>query len=363
MRNIVRIMTLIFMFNIVAIISAVLFSQLFKNTTIAYTISEHVRHSSVQLIDARTGQTLNLIHNIGEGDILGRSPFWSPDGQRLAFWTIHNRSDSLAFEIKMKGYVIENLSEAYGYFSMPIYGANNQQLYATLPTVNSVPVFLVNDIYPDGEQILSTTLSIPAWSPDGRYIAYLNRYEDLETGESLSAGVNIQEVDLYILDTQSDETINYTTEFDNVTTPFWSPDGSQIAFMRTAQLNAGQIYILDLATREINEIPTDTNAAGSLVWSPNGDYIAFTSNQRDANNTVDGEVMVLNVETSELQNISASPLYDTDPTWSPDGNFIAFASRRDGNQSDIFIANLLTGDLQQLTYTDADEGELFWQPR
>lgn len=361
MRRAIRLLLLLFIFSIAFISSVILLSQQFDNSIIAYTISEDVRHSSVQLIDGRTGQILNVIHNIGEGDILGRSPLWSPDGQRLAFWTIHNRSDSLAFEIEIENYLVTNLTEQYGYFSMPIYGANNQQLYATLPTVINVPISLINDVYPDGEQILASTLSIPEWSPDGRYIAYLNRYEDLETGESLSSGTIAQDIDLYVMDTISGDIINYTIAFNNIGTPIWSPDGTQIAFIAT-QTNFGQIYILDIGTGTINEIPIRTNAVGRLVWSPDSQRIAFTSNQPGENNTLNGEVMVLDIASLEMQNISQSTHYDTDPTWSPDGNLLAFTSRRDGNQSDIFIANIKTGQLRQITFTDANETELIWQP-
>ncbi len=362
MRREIHLILLIFIVNIVFVSSVILLSRQFDNSTIAYTISETVTDFSVQVIDVRTGQTLNMVHNIGEGDILGRSPQWSPDGQRLAFWTIHNRSDSLAFEIEIENYFVTNLTEQYGYFSMPIYGANNQQLYATLPTVINVPISLINDVYPDGEQILASTLSIPEWSPDGQYIAYLNRYEDLETGESLSSGTIAQDIDLYIMDTISGDIINYTIAFNNIGIPIWSPDGTQIAFIAT-QTNFGQIYILDIGTGAINQIPIRTNAVGRLVWSPDSERIAFTSNQPGENNTLNGEVMVLDIASLEMQNISQSTHYDTDPTWSPDGNLLAFTSRRNSNQSDIFIANIATGDLRRLTYTSANETDLSWRPR
>ncbi|GAB5494164.1 MAG: hypothetical protein Phog2KO_43790 [Phototrophicaceae bacterium] len=363
MRLILRILTAIFILNILAILSVILLGQQSSNSVIAYAISETVRDSSVQLIDTRTGHTINLGNDVGEGFIIARSPMWSPDGERIAFWTIHNRSNSLAFEIELDSYTITNLTEAYDYFSMPVYGANNQALYAPVPTASNNPIFLVNETYPNGEQIIASTMSMPQWSPDGRYIAYLNIYQDLETGETLSSGLNFQDIDLYILDTQTSETINYTSEFDNVTMPFWSPDGTQIAFMRATQLNSGKIYLLELATGEIEEIPTDTNAVGNLVWSPDANYIAFTSTQAGNGNETNGEVMILDMRSYEMQNISQAEFYDTEPTWSPDSQFLAFVSRRDGQQNDIYIANIATGELRQLTYTSANEGQPFWRPR
>ncbi len=50
------------------------------------------------------------------------------------------------------------------------------------------------------------------------------------------------------------------------------------------------------------------------------------------------------------------------PTWSPDGRWIAFASDRSGNW-DIFLLELETGQLIQLTDDPGDDTEPDWSRR
>lgn len=63
--------------------------------------------------------------------------------------------------------------------------------------------------------------------------------------------------------------------------PRWSPDGRQLAFLRAVEKDGrpqpAQIYVLDMTGGEARPLTEAIRGAGSPVWSPDGRTIAFAS--------------------------------------------------------------------------------------
>lgn len=59
--------------------------------------------------------------------------------------------------------------------------------------------------------------------------------------------------------------------------------------------------------------------------------------------------------------LTFGPAYDTDPAFSPDGRRLAFASNRSGGRTNIFVLDLRTKQLQQVT-SEVDAGRPAWSP-
>jgi dipeptidyl aminopeptidase/acylaminoacyl peptidase len=59
--------------------------------------------------------------------------------------------------------------------------------------------------------------------------------------------------------------------------PHWSPDGKQIAFVRTVAPARQQIYLLSMDGGEARQLTDMPRGAAAPVWSPDGKSIAFTS--------------------------------------------------------------------------------------
>lgn len=363
MKILFRTLSILFIINILCIVLMTLLSSNSGGVIAATSRDKRLTNQDVTLIDTRTGITLSLLDNFSDDSVMGRTPVWSHNGEYVSFWMFPNRQDRFAYEFDLNEPQLRNLTESQNYASLPVYGADNQRLFTTFLNFNNAAFHLISDTSSLDNPIINGVNGVPVWSPDGRYIAYLAIEEQGDADETIDAGTGNVLPDILVIDVQTGDISNYTAGTNTIGAPVWSPDGSQIIFV-SRQFNFGQIYIITIDTGEMTEIPIRTRAIDRPTWSPDARYLAFTSNQQDENSEFDIEVVILDMETYELQNISHSPLYDTQPAWSPDSRQLAFVSRRLGTQDEIYIANVQTGTLRRLTYTEnLDESDISWRPR
>jgi Tol biopolymer transport system component len=116
--------------------------------------------------------------------------------------------------------------------------------------------------------------------------------------------------------------------------PAWSPDGKTIAFVRLNASLGDPIYVVNSDGSGLRNLtPKPVGAYADPAWSPDGRKLAFVSD-RDGNS----EVYVMNANGKGQRNLTRNPAFDADPAWSPDGRKIAFASKRDGSYG-VYVMN------------------------
>jgi TolB protein len=127
------------------------------------------------------------------------------------------------------------------------------------------------------------------------------------------------------------EMINGKSARGDVQTPAWSPDGRKLAFVSERDGNA-EIYVMNADGSEQENLTRQPATDSHPSWSADGRRIAFVS-RRDGNS----EIYVMNADGSGPRNLTRTPFYDRDPAWSPDGRRIVFLRATRSNRGPLGV--------------------------
>ena len=162
-----------------------------------------------------------------------------------------------------------------------------------------------------------------SFSPDGAQIAYSAAGDD---------GVNW---DIWLKIVGDPLARRLTTDPAAETQAAWSPDGTEIAFLRlrpgsrrgviASQLSAGETYLvspLGGPPRRLSDLP----ARGRPSWSPDGRWLAV-SRARSGSEPPGGIYLISAVSgESRPLTVPKPPAFELNPAFAPDGRAIAYAA-------------------------------------
>ena len=270
-------------------------------------------------------------------------------------------------------------------------------------------------VQPDGTGLTRLTQNdrvdtSPSWSPDGRQIAFRSRVDGSADIFVMDAnGENwrnlIKDPEDSILDDfypewnpQRDLIALYTDRFyspavgcawhrlaimplaggaDNIQvlekplteqeTLGWAPNGRHLAFSSRCDMQREggvDLFQWDIDTDEVIPLTNDGNINASPAYSHDGRFLAYQSVHPGES----ADLYLLNLETGEIANLTNNPeVKDAHPTWSPDDSQIAFVSNRDGND-EIYVIDVIlepfasAANPVNITQHPAKDFEPAWSP-
>jgi TolB protein len=178
----------------------------------------------------------------------------------------------------------------------------------------------------------------PAWSPDGKKIAYVSfegrnsaiYVQDILTGkrELVSAHVGINSA------------------------PAWSPEGSRLAMTLSKDGNT-EIYILSLHSKTLTRMTNHGGIDTEPTWSPDGRKLAFTSDRSGG-----PQIYEMDIRGGRPKRVSFEGKYNVRPAYSPDGKFITLVHAVNGSYR-IGLLDLSNGYINTLTDAKLDESPSF----
>lgn len=178
----------------------------------------------------------------------------------------------------------------------------------------------------------------PAWSPDGKKLAYVS----FEQGNS---AIYVQDVS-----TGARELISSGKGINGA--PSFSPDGKKMALTLSRSGNP-EIYVRDMATGRTDQITNHWSIDTEAIWSPDGRYLYFTSDRG-------GRPQIYRVSPGggNPERVTLQGDYNARASVSPDGQKIAVAQGR-GNEYRIAVWDIETERFTILTPGSLDESPSF----
>jgi acylaminoacyl-peptidase len=108
----------------------------------------------------------------------------------------------------------------------------------------------------------------PQISPDGKRVVYVRQFSDIMGDQRHS--------NLWIINVDGSDHRALTTGNHNDSSPRWSPDGTQVAFISNHD-GSPQIYRRWMDSGETARVTNLTNAPSGIAWSPDGKWISFAA--------------------------------------------------------------------------------------
>ena len=199
----------------------------------------------------------------------------------------------------------------------------------------------------------------PAWSPDGRSLAFLT---------ARGAGEDVK-TQVWILPMSGGEAYQLTDSRESITGFAWSKDGTRIAFLAVdtipktdeakrkrrddplvyeGNLRLSHAWVVDVASRKSTEIVHgDFTVKGAPTWSPDGQKLAYQASPTTLLRETRTDAYVVTLADRRNERISGPKQSDVQstPAWSPDGRTLAYTilpqnhTARADSISDVQIGN------------------------
>lgn len=181
-------------------------------------------------------------------------------------------------------------------------------------------------------------LMSPAWSPDGKKLAYVG----YERGRS----------SIYVHTLASGDLKKVVSEKGINGAPAWSPDGSKLLVTLSFETNP-DIYLIDLAGGARKRLTDHYGIDTESSFSPDGMQVAFTSDRGGS-----PQVYIMSINGGEPRRVTFQGRQNLRPRFSPDGKSLLVVNSEGGRYT-IAVVDLQSGSSRNLTDGPMDESPSF----
>jgi Tol biopolymer transport system component len=290
------------------------------------------------------GQGARRLTKDDERDI---EPAWSPDGRHVYFSSLRGGAWAL-WRVPAGGGQARRATPGTGGERHPSLARDGRRL--AFATFSAKPDLMLLDLSTRKEaQLRGLNPEAPAWAPDGRSLVF-------------SAALIGGRFDLWaqpVLDLHAAGPPRRLTDHPgSVSRPAVSPDGRWVAYYRVL---SGQrdIWIVPMAGGKPVQFTDDMAADFHPAWSPDGTRLAFGSDRGGSTRiwvapVADGR------PAGQARPVTTGATSDQAPAWSPDERWIAYVGETSAASADIWVVDAAGAGPARMFATEGKARRVAW---
>jgi TolB protein len=189
----------------------------------------------------------------------------------------------------------------------------------------------------------------PRWSPDASRIAFT----------CFAPANNVVSAQICMYSFDAGKIVSFARYRGTNSSPTWSPDGAQVMFSSSMQ-GTPALYVSDASGNRPKRLTyAGTGGDTSPAWNPRtGTTVAFVSDRGGL-----PQLYLMNSDGTNTQKLDVPDKgYLIDPAWSPNGQFLAFSWRRPSGNYDIYLMDVASRRILELTRDMGRNERPSWAP-
>lgn len=231
----------------------------------------------------------------------------------------------------------------------PAYSASGRRIVFCSNRSGAFEIWSMSANGRDLRQLTSVaSASFPDFSPDGSHIVFDGQLP----GDSSDA--------VFVMNSDGSGLHRLTSGSGNNDYPAWSPDGRRIAFI-SDRTGVEQVFVMRADGAHATQLTFAPIAHDeSPDWRPDGRQIAYAQ----GNPGVDEKIWVMNSDGSHPHQITFGTADDFGPVWSPDGRHLAFLRDFGNGDRPVMITTARGADVHRLADPNHTAHQFVpaWQP-